>query len=169
MSFEACEPILQTSPSCTIVRCTGMPPSRSTASEMRGTATVSMSWRTVWMLLPVGRSAWMSGSVGLGDTPMLGVACVPGSAGGGGMLAGDVVGPRLPGIKGGGGTEGGNGACGLRGAIPETPLPACGIWGAIGATGAEGVWGRAGIFGWAIRSLKKAVRLGAQETNPFQG
>ena len=113
---------------------------------MRGTATVSISWRTVWMLLPVGRSAWMSGSVGFADAFATG--CAAGSDGGG-LLAGVLMtlAPRFAGSGGGGGTEGGSGACGLRGAIPDALLPACGTCGAIGAMGADGVWGRAGIFG----------------------
>ena len=83
----------------------------------------------------------MSGSVGLGDA--VGAADVGGAP--------VDVGLKFPGMSGGGGTDGGSGACGLRGATPEALRPACGsppgVCGAIGATGAEGVWGRAGIFG----------------------
>ncbi|MBN9165790.1 MAG: hypothetical protein J0I07_32875 [Myxococcales bacterium] len=72
-----------------------------------------------------------------------------------GLLTGELVAlaPKFAGSGGGGGTEGGSGACGLRGAIPDALLPACGTCGAIGAMGADGLWSRAGIFGWAIRSL----------------
>jgi hypothetical protein len=121
---------------------------------MRGTATVSISWRTVWILLPVGRSE-TSGSVGFGGgTPwlVLGVAlcvCVPGRGGGGGTLgagelagaprfvgtgggggtlgAGELAGaPRFVGTGGGGGTLGGSGACGLLGAMPDALRFVCG-------------------------------------------
>lgn len=80
----------------------------------------------MWIDFPVGLSAWMSGNVGLGDDD----ACVPGSAGAAGtfvgraVLAGGGLLPRLFGSGGGGGTDGGNGACGLRGAIPEALRPA---------------------------------------------
>jgi hypothetical protein len=76
---------------------------------------------------------------------------------GGGTLAGRELaggGPKLFGTNGGGGIDGAIGACGLRGAIPDAVRlaggrPDCdeGICGAIGATGAEGVWGRTGSFG----------------------
>jgi hypothetical protein len=87
------------------------------------------------MLFPVGRSGWISGIVGLGEprtgcagagAPALAGATLAGATlagatleGGtlaGGALAGPWPYPMLSGIRGGGGTEGGSGAIGFRGA-----------------------------------------------------
>jgi hypothetical protein len=61
------------------------------------------------------------------------------------------LGGSTPFGTGDGGIVGGSGACALRGAIPDVPRLAFGICGASGATGDDGVGGRSGIFGLAIR------------------